>query len=64
MQKTIIPMDKQKTAKKKKNDRSKILPFRIFLKLKLKKLFAFENDVFKNLFFVCFLVRLGAEEYF
>ena len=48
----------------KKNDRSKILPFRFFLKLKLKKLFAFENDVFKKLFFVCFLVRLGAEEYF
>ena len=35
-----------------------------FLKLKLKKLFAFENNVFKKWLNFGFLARLGAKEFF
>ena len=64
MQKTIILMYKQKNRKKKKNDRSKILPFRIFFKLKLKKLITFKIMFSKYGTFFCFLARLGAKEFF
>ena len=43
--------------------RSKTLPFRIFLKLKLKKLFAFKNCVFKKCSIFCLLARSGAKDF-
>ena len=63
MQKTIILMDKQKNRKMKKNDRSKTLQFRIFLKLKL-KYYLHLKIMFSKMFIFCFLARLEAKENF
>ena len=53
MQKTLILTNIRKTEK--------TLPFRIFLQLKLKKLLAFTNCVFKKCLIYCSLARSRAK---
>ena len=64
MQKTIILMDKQKTGTRRRMIDLKFCRSEFLLKLKLKKLFAFKNNVFILFYFFLFSCPFGGKRFF